>query len=224
MADILVETLGVARSFDRGGKFVEALAAATCRVRTGARIALMGPSGSGKSTLLHLMAGLDQPSAGEICWPMLGEADALRPGKVAIVFQSPSLMPPLSVIENVELPLILEGAGGDVRRTAMDALERVGLADLAKKLPEELSGGQGQRVAMARAMAVRPQLLLADEPTGQLDQATGRVLLDCLFEWLSGSPTAFVVATHDPAVAERMETIWRMDHGHLCFPASGGER
>ena len=223
MTDLLVETLSVARSFERGGKTVEALAPATCRIRTGDRIALLGPSGSGKSTLLHLMGGLDLPSAGEIRWPLLGDRDALRPRQVAMVFQSPSLMPPLSVVENVELPLILNGGGGDARAAAMEALERVGLADLAEKLPEELSGGQGQRVAMARAIAARPQLLLADEPTGQLDQATGRALLDGLLGWLAGSRTALVIATHDLAIAERMDRVWRMDHGRLS-PNSGAEQ
>jgi ABC-type lipoprotein export system ATPase subunit len=224
MTDIVVESVGVARSFGRGGKIIAALAPATCRVRTGDRIALMGPSGSGKSTLVHLMAGLDQPSAGEIRWPMLHGPDTLRPGKVAVVFQTPSLMPALSVVENVELPLILGGAPGNARGAAMDALTRVGLADLAEKLPEELSGGQGQRVAMARAMAVRPQLFLADEPTGQLDQSTGKALIDCLLEWLAGSRTALVIATHDPAVAERMADVWRMDHGRLLPPIMGDER
>jgi predicted ABC-type transport system involved in lysophospholipase L1 biosynthesis ATPase subunit len=215
MTDIVVESLGVARSFGRGDKVIEALAPVTCRVRAGDRIALTGPSGSGKSTLVHLMAGLDRPSAGEIRWPMLPAPDILRPGKVAVVFQSPSLMPALSVVENVELPLILGGTPGDTCGAAMDALTRVGLAGLAEKLPEELSGGQGQRVAMARAMAARPQLLLADEPTGQLDRLTGRALIDCLLEWLADSRTALVIATHDPAVAERMAAVWRMDHGHL---------
>lgn len=215
MTDTLVETLGVARAFERGGKTVEALAPATCHVRSGDRIALLGPSGSGKSTLLHLMGGLDVPSSGEIRWPLLGDRDALRPDKVAMVFQSSSLMPPLSVIENVELPLILNGGRSDARAAAMEALERVGLADLAEKLPEELSGGQGQRVAMARAIAARPQLLLADEPTGQLDQATGRALIDGLLSWLAGSRTALVIATHDLTIAECMDRVWRMDHGHL---------
>src|SRR3981081_2610572 len=109
----------------------EALAPTTCRVRAGDRIALMGPSGSGKSTLVHLMAGLDQPSAGEMRWPMLREPEALRPGKVAVVFQSPSLMPALSVVENVELPLILGGTPGDTHGAAMEALTRVGLAGVA---------------------------------------------------------------------------------------------
>ena len=181
----------------------------------------MGPSGSGKSTLVHLMAGLVEPSAGEIHWPMLRESEALRPGKVAVVFQSPSLVPALSIVENVELPLILAGAAGNPHRVAMDALARVGLAELSEKLPEELSGGQGQRAAMARAMAVHPQLFLADEPTGQLDQSTGKALIDCLLEWLAGSRTALVVATHDPAVADRMAEVWRMDHGHLLPPNRG---
>jgi ABC-type lipoprotein export system ATPase subunit len=220
----IVESFGVTRSFERGNKTIEALAPATCRVREGDRIALMGPSGSGKSTLLHLMAGLDQPSAGEIRWPMLRGPDTLRPGKVAVVFQSPSLMPALSVVENVELPLILGDTPGNTRGVAMDALTRVGLAEFAKKLPEELSGGQGQRVAMARAMALRPQLFLADEPTGQLDQSTGKALIDCLLEWFAGSRTALVIATHDPAVAERMTDVWRMDHGRLLPPIVGDER
>ncbi|KQW18183.1 MULTISPECIES: ATP-binding cassette domain-containing protein [Nitrobacteraceae] len=219
----LVEAFGAARSFQRGGKTVAALAPTTCRVRAGDRIALLGPSGSGKSTLLHLMAGLDIPSAGEMRWPLLGRRDGLLPGKVAMVFQSPSLMAPLSVIENVELPLILKDGRDDARATAMEALKRVGLADLANKLPEELSGGQGQRVAMARAIAARPQLLLADEPTGQLDQATGLALIDGLLNWLAGSPTALVIATHDLAIAERMERIWHMDHGQMCS-AAGDER
>jgi ABC-type lipoprotein export system ATPase subunit len=221
MTEILVESVGVARSFERGNETIAALAPATCRVRAGDRIALMGPSGSGKSTLVHLMAGLVQPSAGEIRWPMLRESEALRPGKVAVVFQSPSLMPALNLVENVELPLILGCAPGNTHRVAMDTLARVGLAELAEKLPEELSGGQGQRAAMARAMAVRPQLFLADEPTGQLDQSTGKALIDCLLEWLAGSRTALVIATHDPAVAERMADVWRMDHGHLLSPNRG---
>ena len=130
MTGIVVECLGVARSFGRGNRTIEALAPATCRVRAGDRIALMGPSGSGKSTLVHLMAGLDQPSAGDIRWPMLPGPDILRPGKVAVVFQSPSLMPALSVVENVELPLILGSAPGNTRGAAMNALTRIGVVIL----------------------------------------------------------------------------------------------
>jgi ABC-type lipoprotein export system ATPase subunit len=224
MSDIVVESVGVTRAFERGGKAIEALAPATYRVRAGDRIALMGPSGSGKSTLLHLMAGLDRPSTGEIRWPMLHELGHRRPAKVAVVFQSPSLVPALSVVENVELPLILGGAPGNPRGAAMDALAQVGLAELARKLPEELSGGQGQRVAMARAMAVRPQLFLADEPTGQLDRPTGQALMDCLLEWLTDSRTALVIATHDPLVAGRMADVWQIEHGRLLSQTAGDAR
>ena len=127
----------------------------------------------------------------------------------------------MSVVENVEVPLILDGRSGEARAIAMEALRRVGLATLAERLPEALSGGQGQRVAVARAMAVQPQILLADEPTGQLDRATGQALMDCLLDWLAGSRTALVVATHDPAVAEQMESIWHMDHGRLLTTIPG---
>ena len=224
MPDIVVETLRAARSFDRGGKTVEALAPTTCSVRAGDRVALVGPSGSGKSTLLHLMAALDRPSTGEIHWPLFGDHDALRPGQIGMVFQAPSLMPPLSVVENVELPLILGSTDSDPRAAAMSVLDHVGLVDLADQLPEELSGGQGQRVAMARAMAAHPQLLLADEPTGQLDQATGRALIDSLLGWLAGSRIALVIATHDPTIAERMDQVWRMEHGRLSPPVGGNAR
>jgi lipoprotein-releasing system ATP-binding protein len=223
MAELLVETRGAARSFARGGKSFEALAPATCRVTAGDRIALVGPSGSGKSTLLHLLAGLDTPTAGEVRWPGLGERSALLPGRIGMVFQSQSLLASLNVLENVELPLVLAGADGDARAAAMAALDRLGLAALARKLPEELSGGQGQRVAVARAIVVRPKLLLADEPTGQLDQATGQELIGWLLEWLVDSRAALVLATHDPGVARRMDHVWRVEHGRLVQPP-GGER
>jgi ABC-type lipoprotein export system ATPase subunit len=219
MPEVLVEARGAARSFERGGKRIEALAPATCRVCAGDQIALVGPSGSGKSTVLHLLAGLDTPTAGEVRWPGLGERSALLPGRIGMVFQSPSLLASLNVVENVELPLVLAGAEGDARAAAMAALDRLGLADLARKLPEELSGGQGQRVAMARAIVVGPRLLLADEPTGQLDQATGQELIGCLLEWLAGSRAALVLATHDPGVARRMDQVWRLERGRLVKPA-----
>src|SRR3981081_1079367 len=202
---ILVEAHQLGRVYERGHARVVALASATCVVRPGERIAVVGPSGSGKSTLLHLLGGLDAPSSGTIAWPALGLRATLRPAHVAYVFQVPSLLPALSVVENVELPLLL----GDVdttaaRAAALDALGRLHLSDLAERLPEELSGGQAQRVALARALASRPQLLLADEPTGQLDHATARQVLDALLASIAGLPTALVVATHDPAVFSRM--------------------
>jgi len=185
-------------------------------VAPGDRIALVGPSGSGKSTLLHLMAGLDIPTSGVISWPALGARETLRPSKIGIVFQMPSLLPSLSVVENVEVPLLLDHKGAPTARAAaLEALARLDLAALADKLPDELSGGQAQRVAVARALAPRPPLLLADEPTGQLDHPTSRHLFDVLLAALAETPTALVVATHDRAIAERMTTVWRIHHGTL---------
>ena len=137
-----------------------------CRVDAGQRVALVGPSGSGKSTLLHLMAGLIAPTTGRITWPALGPAETLRPTRVQEVFQSPSLFPALDIAANVALPLLLAGRAGEAKSRAGEMLTRFGLAELAGKLPEELSGGQAQRVALARALAMGPELILADEPTG----------------------------------------------------------
>jgi len=187
-----------------------------CEIAPGARIALMGPSGSGKSTLIHLMAGLDEPTGGEVSWPAIGPPGALRPGPVAVIFQGPSLMAPLTVAENVALPLILGGAThSEALRAGTAALERLELAELADKLPEEISGGQAQRVAVARALAGEPLLVLADEPTGQLDHASASAVVDVLLAAAAHSGAALVVATHDPAVAERLPEQWQIHGGRL---------
>jgi ABC-type lipoprotein export system ATPase subunit len=212
----LVVAREVGRAYRRGPSAVVALASATCAVAPGDRIAVVGPSGSGKSTLLHLMGGLDIPTSGEISWPALGARETLRPVRVAFVFQMPSLLPALSAVENVELPLLLQDAAPAIARAAaLKALGRMDLADIAGKLPEELSGGQAQRVAMARAVVCRPALILADEPTGQLDHPTAEHVLDILCATIEGTPTALVVATHDPAVAARMDVVWHLRHGIL---------
>lgn len=216
MTEPLVRVENAGRSYHRGKTPVTALSSATCVVMPRDRIALVGPSGSGKSTLLHLMGGLDAPTSGAVLWPALGARETLRPQKIGFVFQMPSLLPSLTVLENVELPLLLGCAGTrEARSAALEALVRIGLGALAEKLPEELSGGQAQRVAVARALAGKPSLILADEPTGQLDHPTARLLFDVLLASLGGSDAALVVATHDPAVAKRMHTVWRMQHGIL---------
>jgi ABC-type lipoprotein export system ATPase subunit len=216
MPDHLVEAREVGRTYDQGGVPVVALVRASCNVCPKDRIALVGPSGSGKSTLLHLMGGLDRPTTGTVSWPALGPAETLRPEKIALVFQVPSLLPALSAVENVEIPLLLGQQPGDVASAAaLAALERIGLGAVAHKLPEELSGGQAQRVAMARALAYRPALILADEPTGQLDHPTAQHLFDVLLAALAGTDTALVIATHDLSVAARMDRVWQMDHGVL---------
>ena len=178
------------------------------------RIAIVGPSGSGKSTLLHLLAGIDAPTTGAVCWP--GVSGALRPGPVSTVFQAPSLMPALDVAENTALPLVLAGiAANTARIAALDALASVGVASLASRLPEELSGGQAQRVAVARALVTDPVLILADEPTGQLDRATAAMVTTALLAAADRCDAALVIATHDRAVADRLSTRWRMTDGQL---------
>ncbi|HEY8312897.1 MAG TPA: ABC transporter ATP-binding protein [Candidatus Baltobacteraceae bacterium] len=216
MSDVLAEAQNVSRTYRVGGQDVVALADASVRIEASARVALLGPSGSGKSTLLQLLGGIDAPTTGTIRWPAFGAADALRPKNVAFVFQNQSLLAPLTVIENVELPLLLEGQSqAHARASAAKMLETIELAGLADKLPEELSGGQAQRVAFARALVGRPPLLLADEPTGQLDRPTADRLLDAVLHFLDDSGTALVIATHDRDVAARMSQRWTMEHGVL---------
>jgi len=176
----------------------------------------VGRSGSGKSTLLHLLGGLETPTFGTLTWPALGAHETLRPTQVAFVFQMPSLLPALSVIENIELPLLLgQTDAATARSAATTALAQMDLAALADQLPEELSGGQAQRVAVARALAYRPRLILADEPTGQLDRPTAQHLFDVLLTALEGTDTALVIATHDSTVAERLDQVWQMHRGVL---------
>jgi ABC-type lipoprotein export system ATPase subunit len=212
----LVRCLGAGRTYGSGATAAVALQPTDCEVLAGARIALVGPSGSGKSTLLHLLAGLDEPTVGRVEWPALGDRTQLRPGPIAVVFQGPSLLPPLTVLENVALPAVLGGASdADARLLARAALEVLELSELADKLPEEISGGQAQRVAVARAVAGEPRLILADEPTGQLDRTHGAVLVEVLLAAAEHTGAALVVATHDLTVAARLATRWQAHSGQL---------
>jgi ABC-type lipoprotein export system ATPase subunit len=211
----LVRCSALARTFGRGSAAVVALHHATCEINAGQLVALVGPSGSGKSTLLHRLAGLDTPTAGTVEWPALAGA-ALRPGPVAVVFQAPSLLPPLDVLENVALPLLLAGARqATANEAAHSALAALDLDAIAAKLPDELSGGQAQRIAIARALAGSPRLILADEPTGQLDHDTATAVVDTLIAAAERCGAALVVATHDQDVAARLTTRWRVTDGRL---------
>jgi ABC-type lipoprotein export system ATPase subunit len=212
----LVRCVGAGRTYGSGAAGTVALQRTDCEVLAGARIALVGPSGSGKSTLLHLLAGLDEPTVGSVEWPGLGDRGQLRPGPVAVVFQGPSLLPPLTVLENVALPAVLDGASDtEARELAGTALALLELAELADKLAEEISGGQAQRVAVARAVAGQPRLILADEPTGQLDRAHGAALVDVLLAAADHTGAALVIATHDLTVAARLATRWQAHSGQL---------
>ncbi len=220
MSTPLVRATGLSRTYGSGAAATVALHGVTCVVPPGARVALTGPSGSGKSTLLHLLAGLDKPTTGSISWPALGTRQVLRPRLVGMVFQGPSLLPLLDVVENVALPLLLADVPlARARERALAALAALDLDGLAGKLPEELSGGQAQRVAVARVLAIGPRLILADEPTGQLDHATGARVVDALLAAAGRSDCALVVATHDAAVADRLPDRWAIADGRLW---SGG--
>lgn len=220
----LVSCDGAARTYGTGSAATVALQPTDLEINAGDHVALVGQSGSGKSTLLHLMAGLDTPTQGSVAWPGIGTRDELRPGRVAVVFQGPSLLAPLTIRENVALPLVLDGMRDtDAREQADATLTLLGLHDLADKLPEEISGGQAQRVAIARALAGRPMLILADEPTGQLDRASGRAVVDVLLAAAEHADAALIVATHDPTVAERFPVRWEMHSGRLTSPANPKE-
>jgi putative ABC transport system ATP-binding protein len=190
-------------------------------IACGEAVAVLGASGSGKSTLLGLLAGLDQATQGEVLLldkslPGLDE-DAralLRAGRVGFVFQNFQLLPTLTALENVLIPLEINGAGS-ARATAQAALERVGLRERAHHYPRQLSGGEQQRVAIARAMAPGPQILFADEPTGNLDQATGAQIIDLLLDLRRDIGATLVLVTHDPALALRCNRRLQLDNGRL---------
>ena len=190
-------------------------------VRAGEAVAVLGASGSGKSTLLGLLAGLDDPSGGDLwlCGQRLNDLDEdgraeLRAGRVGFVFQNFQLLPTLTARENVLLPLELTGSP-DAQARADQALERVGLTARAGHYPRQLSGGEQQRVAIARAYAPRPQVLFADEPTGNLDQTTGGHIIDLLLDLRAEFGAALVLVTHDPRLAERCDRRLRMEAGSL---------
>jgi putative ABC transport system ATP-binding protein len=190
-------------------------------VTRGESIALVGPSGAGKSTLLALLAGLDLPTSGEVvlAGETLGALDEdgrarLRAERVGFVFQSFHLLPSLTALENVMLPLEL-GARDDAREAANEMLSRVGLAARARHYPRQLSGGEQQRVALARASVGHPAVLFADEPTGNLDTATGERIAQLLFELNRGSDTTLVLVTHEAALAVRCGRVLSMEAGAL---------
>jgi ABC-type lipoprotein export system ATPase subunit len=220
----VVECRGVSRLFGRGGARVLAVDDVTCQVYGGQRIALTGESGSGKSTLLHLMAGVDAPTAGYVRWPGL-PVRAGRPSRVGVVFQAPSLVPALDVTDNVALPLLLDGVEpAEARARALAALARLELMHLATAAPDELSGGQGQRVVIARVLAGEPSLVLADEPTGRLDHRTATHVVDVLLESVDELGAALLVSTHDPAVSDRLTERWSMADGRVLHATAAPVR
>jgi ABC-type lipoprotein export system ATPase subunit len=216
----LVCAAQLGRTYSTADQRVHAVRDATFSIDRAATITLVGPSGSGKSTLLHLIAGIDEPTAGSISWPAIGDRASLRPGPIGLAFQGPSLLPPLTVLENVALPMIL--AGHSEREANIASLELLAVFDvsaLADRLPEELSGGQAQRAGLARAFSGAPRLVLADEPTGQQDRENADRVMDAILTVADQDATAVVIATHDPDVASRLEARWTMHDGALTAGA-----
>ncbi len=216
----LIQLERVSKTYDSGENAVQALRGIDLKIEAGEFCAIIGPSGSGKSTLMHILGCLDSPSEGrywldgEDVAAMTGKQLArIRNKKLGFVFQTFNLLPRATVWKNVELPLLYAGIDGDERRErAFKALERVGLADRAKHRPNQLSGGQRQRVAVARALVNQPSLILADEPTGNLDQKTGSEIIR-LFEEVAAGGQTIILVTHDPAIAARTQRRIRIVDG-----------
>ncbi len=216
-----VALTGINLSLGRGAIRVHILKDIDLHIGSGEAIGLVGPSGSGKSTLLMIMAGLERPDTGSVSVAgvdlgSLGE-DALarfRGRHVGIVFQSFHLIPTMTAIENVAVPLELAGIDGAAERAARE-LAAVGLSDRGRHYPAELSGGEQQRVALARALAPNPAILIADEPTGNLDETTGSDIVDLMFAGHAERGTTLVLVTHDPLLARRCDRVVRMRSGRI---------
>jgi len=220
---VIIRAEGLSRTFGTGDTAVHALADVSLEVEAGELVVLRGPSGSGKTTLLNLLGGLDSPTAGSV-W--LGDREltamsedelvAVRRTTLGYVFQSFGLIPVLSAAENIEVPLRIANTDPAQRDARVrDLLELVGLARHAEQRPYELSGGQQQRVGIARALANRPALLIADEPTGQLDSATAASMMDLISDLVHSQGVAAIVSTHDPKMAERADRILEIHDGRL---------
>ncbi len=217
----------VSKAYDEAGRPRAVLSEVNLEVSEGEFVAIVGRSGSGKSTLLNLVAGLDEPSSGEVivAGRSIGamserERTLFRRMTIGFVYQFFNLIPTLDVLENVRLPLELLGRrGADADAAAMALLEEVGLADRARSWTDRLSGGEQQRVAIARALAAGPRLVLADEPTGNLDADTGQVILDLLQRSTQARGKTLLVATHSRAVGMAADRVFRIEAGRLVAPA-----
>ncbi len=215
---------GISKSYGSGENRVEALKNINLEIACGDFLALCGPSGSGKSTLLNILSGIDKPSTGTVMFlnQVLNELNEqqlaqIRSRELGFIFQFFNLMPVLNALDNVRYPLILNGhfSRKEAKTRALHYLDLVGLADLADRKPGELSGGQQQRVAIARALAHEPKIVVADEPTGNLDIATGEAILDLLSEINAQTATTFIISTHSIQLKQRAGRVINIRDGEL---------
>lgn len=220
---IALQTVDLTRLYRVGRETITALHSVNITIKKGEFVAIMGPSGSGKSTLLNLLGGLDQPSSGKV---LLDSHDlkeyneeqlaALRRQKLGFIFQRHDLFPILTARENVEFPMLLDGIAPEDRRVrANELLALVGLEDKADHLPDELSGGQQQRVGIARSLANAAQILLADEPTGNLDSTTSAEIIEALVNLKRAKNLTLIMVTHDPEVALHADRVLQLKDGQL---------
>jgi len=220
-----IEVRGVDKEYPSGGRTLKILEGVELDVESGETVAIVGPSGSGKTTLLGIMAGLDEPTRGRVRLDSTWLSDLTEDGRAGFraaytgfIFQTFQLLSSLTAIDNVQVPLELGTerlSGRDIRKRAEEMLERVGLAERAHHYPSQLSGGEQQRVGLARAFVTRPGILFADEPTGNLDRDTGRMVADLLHELNLERGTTMVLVTHDESLARESDRVLRMDGGRL---------
>lgn len=228
----IVQISGLTKAYQQGGRRRAVLDGVDLEIQSGEFFVILGKSGSGKSTLLNMMSGIDKPDAGQI---RIGDVEItamserqqtlFRRDHIGIVFQFFNLIPTLTVLENVTLPAELKGANRrEIEKRGRDLLERVGLADRADTFPDKLSGGEQQRVAIARALAQEPALVLADEPTGNLDEETGENVLVLLLELTRDAGKTLVMATHNPEIVPFANRICRIHDGDLVITHNGESR